>query len=58
MADEPAKACYICGTPMPPGAHRRIGICINCIVGQKELEEVVRIPGPKYGREVEDGDPT
>ena len=56
MTDVLEKVCYICGTAMPPGAHRRIGVCVNCIVGQKELEEVVRIPGPRYRGEVGDGD--
>lgn len=54
MADASVKSCYVCGTPMPPGPHRRIGICVNCIVSQKELEQVVSIPGPRYGRGVED----
>jgi len=40
---------------MAPGAHRRIGVCVNCVVEQKELETSVKIPVPSYAREVEDG---
>lgn len=58
MASETQKMCYICNVPFSPGAHRRIGVCVNCIVDQKELEQVVRIPGPRYSREIGDGEPS
>lgn len=55
MATDFQKCCYVCGVPLSPGPHRRIGTCINCIVEQKEMEGVFRIPAPRYGRE--DGEP-
>lgn len=52
--DEYVKVCYVCGVPLSPGAHRRIGTCVNCIAEQKEMEKVFRIPEPKYGRQDEE----
>ena len=53
--DDYVKVCYACGVPLSPGAHRRIGTCVNCIAEQKELEQVLRIPTPRYAREEGDG---
>ena len=44
------KICRMCGQDLPPGGTRRIGICVWCVLKQKEGENLTRIPEPKYGR--------
>ena len=39
--------CRLCGNDLPPGAQRRLGVCVWCVADTKYTAR--RIPTPRYG---------
>lgn len=40
------KLCRVCAGVLPPGGHRRIGVCSMCI---RDNYKKIEIPGAGYG---------
>jgi hypothetical protein len=45
---EVLRLCKICGSDLPPGGTRRVGVCVWCVANAKQNK--VTIPRQSYGR--------
>jgi|ETNmetMinimDraft_26_1059896.scaffolds.fasta_scaffold03954_6 predicted RNA-binding Zn-ribbon protein involved in translation (DUF1610 family) len=49
---EEIRLCISCGRELKPGPHRAIGICVWCVLEERESKTIIK--GQRYGRDNSD----